>query len=335
MRVSSHLRAVGIWLLLVALFVLAMIIVGGATRLTDSGLSITEWRPVTGMIPPLSTADWLREFALYKASGEYQMQNAGMSLAAFKVIYGWEWAHRFLGRIVGVVFVVPLVVFTIQRRIPGWLMPRLLGLLALGGLQGFVGWWMVKSGIVDRVDVLPERLAAHLGLAVVLLAGLVYTALDCLRGQSHEGPATGPWPGVVLVFGMAVYLQILLGALVAGNDAGRIFTDWPSMDGQIWPAVYWDASRDLWGNFAHNPAMVQMHHRLGGYLVFVLAIILRWRLGRAARGVYLVAVAQVALGVLTLMLAAPVALSLLHQTLAAILWVKVVVLAHQQRGGAH
>lgn len=318
-------RPVAIWLFAVAALVFLMILVGGATRLTDSGLSITEWKPVTGAIPPLNHAQWLDAFAKYQASGEYKLQNAGMSLAQFQFIYFWEWGHRLLGRLIGLAFALPLVVFWLQKRIPNALKPRLVVLLALGGLQGLVGWWMVASGLVDRVDVLPERLAAHLGLALILFGALIVTALDCLRGRITR--PVSPW---LLGFLALVFTQILLGALVAGNDAGRIYTDWPTMGGALIPHTYWDPARDLWGNLFHNPAMVQFHHRLGGYAVFIAVLVMRLRMGPSVRALYMVAITQVALGVITLMSTAPLPLSLVHQALAVVLFAKTVTFLHKR-----
>ena len=180
---SDRSRPVAIWLFLVAVLVLAMVIVGGATRLTDSGLSITEWKPVTGALPPLSAADWQAEFALYKQIPQYSQLNAGMSLDDFKTIYWWEWSHRALGRFVGLVFGVPFVWFAIRRQLPRWLFWRLGGIFVLGGLQGAVGWWMVASGLSERVSVAPERLMVHLGLAFALLGLLIWTALDAWAAQ--------------------------------------------------------------------------------------------------------------------------------------------------------
>ncbi|HEY9219116.1 MAG TPA: COX15/CtaA family protein, partial [Phenylobacterium sp.] len=182
---SDRSRPVAVWLLVVAAFVLAMVVVGGATRLTGSGLSITEWRPVTGAVPPLTDTDWAREFARYREIPQYKLLNRGMSLSEFQSIYWWEWTHRLLGRLVGAVFLIPFVWFLVRGQIPRRLIPRCALLFVLGGLQGAVGWWMVASGLADRVSVAPERLAVHLGLAFALFGALIWTALDAWTGAAR------------------------------------------------------------------------------------------------------------------------------------------------------
>ncbi|HEX5378951.1 MAG TPA: COX15/CtaA family protein, partial [Phenylobacterium sp.] len=231
---SDRSRAVAIWLFATAVLVLAMVVVGGATRLTDSGLSITQWKPVAGALPPMSAQDWNDEFARYKQIPQYAQLNKGMSLSAFQAIYWWEWAHRLLGRLVGAVFAIPFVYFLVRREIPRRLIWRCGVLFALGALQGVVGWWMVASGLTDRVSVAPERLMTHLGLAFILLAALVWTGLDAWAGAPRI-KAPGPWNLGAAALGGLIYLQILLGALVAGNDAGLVYNDWPLMNGAIFP----------------------------------------------------------------------------------------------------
>jgi cytochrome c oxidase assembly protein subunit 15 len=305
---------VAVWLAVVTILVFAMIVVGGATRLTDSGLAITEWRPITGAVPPLSEAGWAAEFQRYRRIPEYLYVNAGMSLAEFKTIYWWEWGHRFLGRIIGLAFAVPFLAFLLLRRIPPRLVPRAWLLLALGGLQGLVGWWMVASGLTERVDVLPERLTVHLGLALFLFAALLWTALDAGFGARRS--AAGRWSRAAALLLVLVFVQCLLGGLVAGNDAGRIYTDWPLMNGALVPEAYGESGR-LWTTLAHDVAAVQLHHRLGGYLLFgatwVFALTV-WRAGAPLRGwsaaVAGAVTAQAALGVVTLMSASPVALGI-------------------------
>ena len=323
---SDRSRAVAIWLLITAVLVLAMVIVGGATRLTDSGLSITQWKPVTGAIPPLHDAAWAAEFERYKQIPQYRELNAHMTVEAFKSIYWWEWSHRLLGRLIGVVFAVPLVVFAIRRQIPRRLIWRCVILLALGGLQGLVGWWMVASGLSERVTVAPERLTAHLGLALALFVMLIWTALDAWNGQPRLAEQ-GRWPRVGLFFLAGVFIQSLLGALVAGNDAGLVYNDWPLMNGALFPADY--AGNGFWGTIAHSVGAVQLHHRLGAYVLFVAAIVLavgasrdRALAGQTRSIAFALAVAvlgQAALGVATLMMVAPLWLSILHQLGAALL----------------
>ncbi len=325
MSLAPRNTALAVWLYIVAASVGVMVVVGGITRLTDSGLSITEWQPVTGVLLPLSEAAWFAEFEKYKASGEYQLQNAGMSLAAFKFIYFWEWVHRLLGRLVGLLYAVPFAWFLLHKRVPEWLTVRLWVLLGLGALQGFIGWWMVKSGLVDRVDVLPERLATHLGLAVLIFAILLWTAREARLGQKIKIPVDGS----AVILGL-VFVQILLGALVAGNDAGKIYTDWPLMDGALVPDSYWQAGQGLWANLFHNHAMVQFHHRLGGYVVAALGVWAWVRYGRMAFPFFMVAALQTVLGITTVMTAAPVGLALAHQVLALALIAKAGVLAQNR-----
>ncbi|MDB5448323.1 MAG: cytochrome c oxidase assembly protein [Phenylobacterium sp.] len=322
---SDRSRAVAVWLFAVAALVLAMVVVGGSTRLTGSGLSITQWRPVTGAVPPHSPADWQAEFARYKAIPQYQLVNRGMTLAQFKTIYWWEWAHRLLGRLVGVAFFVPFVVFAVRREIPRRLFLRLGGLFILGGLQGLVGWWMVASGLAARVYVAPERLMIHLGLAFALLGALVWTALDAWGGWARQ-TLPSPWGRRALWLLGLIYLQVLLGALVAGNHAGLVDNDWPLMNGRFFPADY--AGPGFWATLAHSQAAVQLHHRLAAYLLVFAALVLgvtAWRSAELARDAKLLALSvtaavllQACLGVVTLLMVAPLGLSLAHQVMAAI-----------------
>jgi heme a synthase len=322
---SDRSRPVAIWLFVVAAMVLAMVIVGGATRLTDSGLSITEWKPVTGAVPPLSETDWQSEFARYRQIPQYSQLNAGMALSDFKAIYWWEWSHRLLGRLLGVVFFVPFVVFAVRRRLPRRLFLRLGGIFILGGLQGLVGWWMVASGLTHRVSVAPERLMVHLGLAFALLGLLLWTALDAWSGSARQ-TLPSPWGRRAAWLIGLVYLQVLLGALVAGNDAGLVYNDWPLMNGRLLPDDYVGA--DLWATLAHSQGAVQLHHRLVAYVLTVVAVVVgaaAWRSRYLARESKLLALAvagavllQAVLGVATLMTHAPLALSIAHQLLAAL-----------------
>jgi heme a synthase len=323
---SDRSTAVATWLGVVALFILAMVVVGGATRLTGSGLSITEWKPIMGALPPMGDAAWNEAFHKYQQIPQYKLVNAGMTLAEFKGIFWWEWGHRLLGRLIGVIFAVPLVVFLIRKQIPKRLIWRCFGLLALGGLQGLVGWWMVASGLSERVSVAPERLTAHLGLALLLFVAVVWTALDAFFGQPRQDNVTR-WRAGALVFLGAVFLQCLLGALVAGLDAGFVYNDWPLMNGQVWPQDY--AGTGFWQTIAHNQASVQLHHRLGAYAialatVFIVSLALRSRhLARESKQSALllggVVLFQIALGIATLMLVVPLWLGILHQLGAVLL----------------
>ena len=335
---SDRSRSVAIWLFAVAVLVLAMVIVGGATRLTDSGLSITQWKPVTGVVPPLSQADWEGAFAQYRQIPQYRLVNLGMSLEQFKSIYWWEWSHRLLGRLLAVVFFAPFVVFAALRRIPRRLLWRLAGLFVLGGLQGAVGWWMVASGLEHRVKVAPERLMTHLGLAFLLLGALVWTALDAWAGWARQ-TQPGPWGRRALVLTGLIYLQVLLGALVAGNDAGLIYNDWPLMNGRLVPADYLGAG--FWATVAHSQGAVQLHHRLMAYLLTFVALgmgVAVWRSPYLARGARLLGVAvaagivlQACLGVATLMSRVPLHLGVAHQLMAALVFSLAVAFAWRVR----
>lgn len=317
-------RPVAIWLFIVAALVLAMVVVGGATRLTDSGLSITQWKPVTGALPPMSAQDWAAEFARYKEIPQYQQVNAGMTLEAFKTIYWWEWSHRLLGRLVGAAFALPFAYFLLRGELPRRLIVRCAGLFILGGLQGAVGWWMVASGLVDRVSVAPERLMIHLGLAFALLGALVWTALDAWSGAPRQ-TVPSPWNKGALALVGLIFVQILLGALVAGNDAGLVYNDWPLMNGALFPADY--AGQGLWGTLAHSQAAVQFHHRMVAYLLTVVGVLMAWVaarsplpgvaqiLGVATGGAILL---QAVLGVITLVFGVPIWLGIAHQVAAAI-----------------
>ena len=336
-------RGIRAWLVALFLLVAMMIAVGGLTRLTDSGLSITEWKPVTGAIPPLSEADWVTEFDKYKATPEYQLQNSQMSMEAFKVIFWWEWAHRQLGRVVGLVWAVGFVGFLVARAIPpGWT-GRLLGLGALGGLQGAIGWWMVSSGLVgEQVDVKSYRLATHLGLAFVILGLIAWYVFLLGRSETNliQARRNSERKLVGLSTGLMhfAFLQILLGALVAGIDAGRGFPTWPDMNGQFFPAdaFYVPGGGGVWHAFFENPGLVQFMHRMAGYLLFAFGIVV-WLRGRqsahaATRGAFhavmAMLVAQMVLGIITVLTAAHMHIAITHQIGAVILWVLIIRARH-------
>ena len=336
-------RGIRAWLVALFLLVAMMIAVGGLTRLTDSGLSITEWKPVTGAIPPLSEADWVSEFDKYKATPEYQLQNSQMSMEAFKVIFWWEWAHRQLGRVVGLVWAVGFVGFLVARAIPpGWT-GRLLGLGALGGLQGAIGWWMVSSGLVgEQVDVKSYRLATHLGLAFVILGLIAWYVFLLSRSETNliQARRNSERKLVGLSTGLMhfAFLQILLGALVAGIDAGRGFPTWPDMNGQFFPAdaFYVPGGGGVWHAFFENPGLVQFMHRMAGYLLFAFGIVV-WLRGRhsahaATRGAFhavmAMLVAQMVLGIITVLTAAHMHIAITHQIGAVILWVLIIRARH-------
>ena len=329
-----------LWLMVLFALVVVMIAVGGLTRLTDSGLSITEWAPVSGMVPPLSDADWAAEFSAYKATPEFQLQNAAMTLEGFRTIFWWEWGHRFLGRVIGLVWAAGFVGFLAARKIPvGWTQ-RLFVIGALIGVQGAVGWWMVRSGLTGRmVDVASYRLAVHLGLAFVILGLIAWAVfllgrreadlLQARRGREDKlfGMTTG-----LMHFAM---LQILLGALVAGIDAGRGYPTWPLMNGQFFPADAFyvpdgaGGVKAVWTAFFENAGLVQFIHRMSGYLLFAFGVVV-WLRGRrsvhgATRAAYHMVMAmlvvQVALGIAAVLTAVQVHAALSHQVGAVILWV--------------
>jgi heme a synthase len=316
-----------LWIACLAALVFAMVVVGGATRLTQSGLSIVEWRPVTGVVPPLSQGEWQAEFDKYKTIPQYQRLNRGMSLDEFKTIFWWEWSHRLLGRALGVAFLLPFLFFLwrglIDRRLAG----ALVGIFALGAFQGAVGWWMVSSGLTERVVVSQYRLAFHLTLACLIYAALVMTA-DRYARRSPQ--ALVPRRIAFTAAGVValVIAQIYLGALVAGLHAGLIYNTWPLIDGALVPSVsslLFD--QPAWRNFFENPLTVQFDHRMLAYGLVIVAlfhVVDVWRTGegQALRiGAALLAAAvgaQVALGIVTLLMAAPLALAMLHQAMALV-----------------
>ncbi|MFZ5609773.1 MAG: COX15/CtaA family protein [Pseudomonadota bacterium] len=331
---SARPRAIGWWLLAVAALVFAMVVVGGATRLTESGLSIVEWKPVTGALPPMSEAAWQAEFAAYKTSPQYHLVNQGMSLAAFKTIFWWEWGHRLLGRAIGLAFLLPFLWFLLRRAIPRGLAPRLWFIFLLGAAQGALGWWMVKSGLVAEPAVSHYRLAAHLGLALVIFAALLWTALDLLTQPRRRAPARAmqalAWGFLILLGG-----QIILGAFVAGLDAGLAYNSWPLMDGAFIPAGVFAAP-----NIFDDTLAVQFLHRMLAYAVTLLAgllVIAAWRResDRPAQVLTLLlllaTLAQAGLGIATLLAQVPVGLGTAHQGGAVLLLGLGLALAHRQK----
>ncbi len=334
--------AIRIWLALIFALVAAMIVVGGLTRLTDSGLSITEWAPIHGAIPPLNAADWAEEFAKYQASPEYLLQNSAMTLESFKTIFWWEWGHRQLGRVIGLVWAVGFFGFLAARKIPvGWT-GRLLLLGALGGLQGAIGWWMVSSGLQgQRVDVASYRLAVHLGLAFVIFGLIAWYFFLLGRSETElmQARRAGEAKLKSLSTGLMhlTFVQILLGALVAGIDAGRGYPTWPLMNGQVFPAdAFYVPGGAVWQAFFENPGLVQFNHRLVGYLLFAFGIV-AWLRGRksahratrvAFHAIMAMLVAQLTLGVVTALTAATVHVAITHQIGAIILWVLIIRARH-------
>ncbi|HEV7874097.1 MAG TPA: COX15/CtaA family protein [Enterovirga sp.] len=333
---SRQHRAVKTWLYVLAALVVAMVAVGGATRLTGSGLSITEWRPVTGAIPPLSHESWVAEFQRYQASPQYRLLNEGMKLGEFQFIYWWEWSHRQLGRLIGFVFFVPLLWFWLRGVIRGRLALGLLGIGALGGLQAAIGWIMVASGLQPgMVAVAPIKLMLHLIVASLILGLLVWVAAGFGRAPERDRAPPAAARNTALVFLGLVVLQIALGALVAGSRAGLTYNTWPLMDGQFVPSRDALLAATPWyENFVDNPALVQFDHRVVGYAVVAFALWQMMQLRRAAPGTSAarratglagMALAQMGLGIATLVLVVPLGLALAHQLLAMALLAMAVV----------
>lgn len=320
-------KPVGVWLLSVALLVLIMVVVGGATRLTESGLSIVDWRPVTGTLPPIGETQWQAEFDKYKTSPEYQLKNKGMSLSEFKGIFYWEWGHRLLGRFIGLAYFLPLVVFLALKRVPKGYVPRLAFFFLLGGAQGGMGWYMVASGLVDEPAVSHYRLAAHLMLALLIFSALFLTGLE-LVGAKRAAPRLGDKRGVrallhprklVWAFLALLVVQLVLGAFVAGLKAGHIYNEWPLMGDGLMPvdAFLMDP---VWRNFIDNASNVQFFHRLIAYVLFFLSWTVFWQFQKAGAGLkgagLLLAVTvsvQAVVGIATLLLSVPVSLGAAHQ----------------------
>jgi heme a synthase len=334
-RALDHGRVITLWLCAVAALVLAMVLVGGATRLTESGLSITEWQPVMGVVPPLNDAQWQAEFEKYQAIPQYHELNADMSLAAFKTIYWWEWTHRILGRTIGFVFLLPLLWFLWNGWIPPGRRAPLWTIFGLGALQGAVGWWMVASGLAGRVEVSQYRLAAHLVLACLIYVALVWTArrwsgqqLPRLSLAPMDTGQRGWVRGGAIALLVLILAQIYLGALVAGLRAGHAYNTWPLIDGGLIPEpsrLFFDVP--LWRNFFENALTVQFDHRMLAYAIWALAILHAFHVARTIKkgpvliGAVLLAVAvtlQAALGIWALLTVVPLSLALMHQTMAMV-----------------
>ena len=329
-----HLR---VWLYFVALLIALMVLVGGATRLTESGLSITEWKPVAGTLPPLNEAQWNTEFEKYQTTTQYKELNRGMALDEFKTIYWWEWAHRFLGRLIGIAYALPFLFFAFTKNLPRPLLLKLGGILLLGGLQGVIGWWMVASGLEDRINVAPYRLAIHLTLALAIFALILNLAFSFNVKNRHpresgdlevppldsrwslyseksetlsgcENDAKWKWFLLLLIF-----LQIFIGGLVAGNRAGYIYNTWPLMDGGFAPDGMF-IMKPWWRNFFENAALVQFMHRCTAYVLLVVSFILVWQRWSAGALLFMTAlILQAGLGIATLLSEMNFALALMHQ----------------------
>ncbi len=331
---------VRLWLALCCIMVVAMMLIGAITRLTESGLSMVEWRPLLGFLPPLDEAEWQRIFALYRETSEYRLENAGMTLAEFRRIFWWEYIHRLWGRLIGLVFALPGLWFLITRRLSVDAAGHLTGVFALGALQAVIGWWMVKSGFSGRHDVSQYRLAVHLALAFLILGWLFWIWLRS-AGHDTRPPAPAPARHLATASLVCIAVAILSGALVAGLEAGRIYTDWPLIDGALVPDGLF-ADPPGWLAVFESPLTVQFDHRVAAYIVLGVVITLRIIAGReqldircrrAADIVLAAAVLQGGLGIATLLAATPLTLAVLHQAGAILLFGSAIRAVFVMRGG--
>ena len=338
-RTTDFRRQIRIWLVILLISVVATVLAGGMTRLTDAGLAITEWKPITGALPPFNASDWQAEFEKYRQIPEFTLQNFSMTLADFKTIYWWEWSHRQFGRVAALVWAAGFVLFAVRRALPPRRLWRLCAIGALIGVQGAIGWWMVASGLSGQsLDVAPYRLSIHLGLAFAIF-GLILWEIFLLGRERHELfqarrvrekalAAIAGW-----LIGL-IALQLLAGALVAGNDAGRAFPTWPAMNGEFFPSESFTAEPPL-ANFVTNPALTHFNHRMLGYLVVILAAAAWWKsrasgrpaTRRAFDWLMAFAMAQAVLGIFAALSAAAPAVAILHQSgsvllFAAALWTR-------------
>jgi len=333
----GHLQKMRLWLIAVAGLIFVMVMVGGATRITESGLSIVEWQPVTGVLPPFTQTDWQREFEKYQSIPQYRLLNRGMSLSEFKTIYWWEWTHRLLGRLIGAAFLLPFLFFLWR----GWIGPplrrRLWLIFALGAAQGAIGWWMVASGLAERTEVSQYRLATHLILACILFAACLFTAQRLAPAAPPAVSARGRATAALLL--VLVLLQIYLGALLAGLRGGLVYNTWPLIDGAFVPPLSeLFALEPVWRNWFENILTVQFAHRMTAYALCLIAVLHvadvrlgagRWPALRNALALAIGILIQASLGVLTLLNVVPVSLALLHQAMAVVVLALAVV--HAER----
>lgn len=322
-------RALSRWLLVVAAMIFLMVVVGGITRLTESGLSMVRWEPVSGIVPPIGEQAWAAEFDAYKATPEYQKINRGMDLAGFKRIFFWEYLHRLIARTIGLVFALPLLWFWWRRKIPAGHGPRLVGLLALGALQGAIGWWMVASGLVDRPDVSHIRLAVHLLMALFIFSCVIWTALDLRAGGR---PARLGFVSLALILVLAV--QIMLGAFTAGLDAGYAYASWPRMGDRWFPEGGWHQGWSLVRNAIDNPVVVQFIHRWFAWIAAAAVLTMAVRANRrrakgSAHALATLVVIQIGLGIATLLTGVDIVVAVTHQAVAALLLATMVLAAHR------
>ncbi|MGY8815437.1 MAG: COX15/CtaA family protein [Gammaproteobacteria bacterium] len=324
--------AISNWLYAVAFLVFIMVIVGGVTRLTESGLSITEWKPITGAIPPMSETVWESEFEKYKQIPEYLEINgpAGMTLEDFKFIYFWEWVHRLLGRLIGLAFALPLAWFALKRAIPDGYGGRLIGLLILGGMQGVIGWWMVSSGLTERTDVSHYRLATHLLMAFLILGGLVWTALDLRQfARDHSRPSK------LTIFGLVVFcvlfVQLLFGAYTAGLNAGYVSNTWPLMNGSLIPTgINW--SDGVWSMLNNHPIVIHFIHRWWAWVTVGFLIVLARRVRKQSRSASIAIHStfgiQILLGIATVMTSMNIYFAVLHQAVGTLVVIATILGVH-------
>ncbi|RNI27235.1 heme A synthase [Rufibacter immobilis] len=338
MHTASNTKSIQYWLLTGAFLILAMVVIGGITRLTGSGLSIVEWNVISGTLPPLSEEAWQKAFWQYQQFPEFQKVNYSMSLAGFKQIFWWEYLHRLLGRVIGIVFLIPFGVFLLQKRLKDWLLKRLLFILFLGMLQGAMGWFMVKSGLVDNPHVSHYRLAAHFCLALALIGTILWTVADLrLKHDQRQHFATSLTRFSYWLLG-AVLVQIVLGAFVAGLKAGFYYNTFPLMNHEFFPSVLGEIL--TWGNFMENGSLMQFVHRWVAMLVLLLFLRF-WFMSRSAaislrtkhtiQVLLLVVLVQVGLGIATLVMQVPVSLGVLHQVVAVVLYSSTLLTVHQLR----
>ena len=324
-RPAPNARGLANWLILVAAMVFLIVAVGGITRLTESGLSITEWKPIRGVIPPLNDTEWQAEFAGYKAIPQYREFNQGMTLEGFKQIYFWEYLHRLLARGIGVVMALVALAFWWRRAIPkgyGW---RMIAILALGGLQGAIGWWMVASGLVHRTEVSHIRLATHLLAALLIFSVLVWTVLDLRKGRARLSLLGG---GVLAL----LTLQLLFGAFTAGLRAGYAFAEWPTMGGHLFPEGV-PLLEPFWRNLVYQPIVVQFVHRWLAFVVAAGVALLAWRAAKAgastaSTALLLAILCQIGLGIATLLSGVDLPIAVAHQAMAVLLLASVLAAAH-------
>ena len=326
---------VALWLFLCCVLVVVMVMVGGATRLTDSGLSMVNWHPIHGIIPPLSPAEWQEEFGHYQQSPEYQKVNMGMGIEEFKSIFWWEYIHRILGRIVGLVFVLPLLWFGVRKKLSPHLGIKLFGIVSLVGVQGLIGWYMVKSGLVDDPHVSPLRLSLHLGLAFIIFGLLWWQWLNqTASAWRQKAKLSTPPFHVTVLLSVIVFLQIIFGAWVAGLDAGLSYNSFPLMDGQFVPEGL--LLLDPWYvNMWQNGTMVQFIHRMGAYSIAIAVLGFWWRYRRSTQACDILlwlTIGQITLGILTLLYVVPFTLALLHQLVALGVWTICVFINWQAYG---